>query len=360
MSGGGEPQPNNHGLTLPVPIKRGAPPAEWKGEPVEEQMYDQQDDGMQWFMEPPYGAGLEVPPGYEPGILYTARCFCRRVEFHVTEAPTAAKICDCTACQQLHGAPLQWAALFPKTSVHFTPRSREFLHFYNIGLDRVYTDGAIRDLPCKVRCSHCGTWVADEGRNMFMAFPTLFDFPDGECPDVFRPQCRIFCTAQQVLEKPGNKYGLPCFIDDRRTPATPGDLLRYIVPSLDGSRHKGQCGRVGIIGGSQDFTGAPYYAGMAALRTGADLVYVFTAKEAATAIKAYALICFKHFLFFYFFFHRFRTFSHACCIHFNQHFVKNANLRYSPELMVMPVYERRRMLTPETSEEEIENFVRLK
>ena len=27
--------------------------------------------------------------------------------------------------------------------------------------------------------------------------------------------------------------------------------------------------------------------------------------------------------------------------------------------MVMPVYERRRMLTPETSEEEIENFVRL-
>lgn len=130
---GQEPVPNNHGLTLPVPIKRGAPPADWKGEPVEEQMYDQQDDGMQWFMEPPYGAGIEVPPGYEPGILYTARCFCRRVEFHVTEAPTAAKICDCTACQQLHGAPLQWAALFPKTSVHFSPRSREFLHFYNIG-----------------------------------------------------------------------------------------------------------------------------------------------------------------------------------------------------------------------------------
>lgn len=37
-----------------------------------------------------------------------------------------------------------------------------------------------------------------------------------------------------------------------------------------------------------DFTGAPYYAGMAALRVGAELLYVLTAKEAAGAIKTYS------------------------------------------------------------------------
>jgi len=45
---------------------------------------------------------------------------------------------------------------------------------------------------------------------------------------------------------------------------------------------------VGIFGGSRDYTGAPYYAGLAALRTGAELVYVFTAEEAALSIKSYS------------------------------------------------------------------------
>lgn len=32
------------------------------------------------------------------------------------------------------------------------------------------------------------------------------------------------------------------------------------------NRHKGQAGRIGIIGGSLEYTGAPYYAGISALR----------------------------------------------------------------------------------------------
>lgn len=43
-----------------------------------------------------------------------------------------------------------------------------------------------------------------------------------------------------------------------------------------------------MFGGSEDYTGAPYFASMSALRTGADLAYVFTAEEAAPAIKAYS------------------------------------------------------------------------
>lgn len=45
---------------------------------------------------------------------------------------------------------------------------------------------------------------------------------------------------------------------------------------------------MGILGGSEHYTGAPYYAGLAALRTGAELVYVFTALEAANPIKCYS------------------------------------------------------------------------
>jgi len=49
-----------------------------------------------------------------------------------------------------------------------------------------------------------------------------------------------------------------------------------------------QTGRVGILGGSEDYTGAPFFSGMAALKLGMDLVHVFCASNAATAIKSYS------------------------------------------------------------------------
>ena len=64
-------------------------------------------------------------------------------------------------------------------------------------------------------------------------------------------------------------------------------LLR-VAPRLDGSAHKGQAGRVGVLGGSRDYTGAPYYSGQAALSVGADLLYLFTAEEACNPIKSYS------------------------------------------------------------------------
>eukprot|EP00933_Yihiella_yeosuensis_P050462 TRINITY_DN48248_c0_g1_i1.p1 TRINITY_DN48248_c0_g1~~TRINITY_DN48248_c0_g1_i1.p1 ORF type:complete len:379 (+),score=49.50 TRINITY_DN48248_c0_g1_i1:43-1137(+) len=65
-------------------------------------------------------------------------------------------------------------------------------------------------------------------------------------------------------------------------------FLREVAPPLDGSSHKGQGGRVGVIGGSGDYTGAPFYAGLGALRCGAELLYLFTAEEAALPIKTYS------------------------------------------------------------------------
>lgn len=65
-------------------------------------------------------------------------------------------------------------------------------------------------------------------------------------------------------------------------------VLKRIVPPLDGTTYKGQGGRVGILGGSVDYTGAPFYDAMAALRVGAELCTIYTATEAASAIKSYS------------------------------------------------------------------------
>lgn len=46
-------------------------------------------------------------------------------------------------------------------------------------------------------------------------------------------------------------------------------MLKYVkacIPPLDGSNHKGQAGRIGVVGGSLEYTGAPYFSGISALR----------------------------------------------------------------------------------------------
>lgn len=65
-------------------------------------------------------------------------------------------------------------------------------------------------------------------------------------------------------------------------------LVKSIVPPLTSKKHKGQDGRIGIIGGCQDYTGAPYFAAISALKVGADLCHVFCTKDAATVIKSYS------------------------------------------------------------------------
>ncbi|KAG0266565.1 hypothetical protein DFQ27_009675 [Actinomortierella ambigua] len=65
-------------------------------------------------------------------------------------------------------------------------------------------------------------------------------------------------------------------------------VYRAIVPPLTNNLHKGQGGRIGILGGSSDYTGAPYFSGMSALRLGADLCHIICDEDAATAIKSYS------------------------------------------------------------------------
>lgn len=63
-----------------------------------------------------------------------------------------------------------------------------------------------------------------------------------------------------------------------------GDFLR--MKNREASSHKGNNGRLLIVGGSADYSGAPAIAGMAAIGAGCDLVYVASPEKSAEAIKS--------------------------------------------------------------------------
>ncbi|KAJ3241571.1 hypothetical protein HDU81_000110 [Chytriomyces hyalinus] len=63
---------------------------------------------------------------------------------------------------------------------------------------------------------------------------------------------------------------------------------RAFMPPIDGSAsslRKGQSGRILVVGGSNEYTGAPFYASMAALRSGADIAHVACHPRAGAAIR---------------------------------------------------------------------------
>lgn len=59
-------------------------------------------------------------------------------------------------------------------------------------------------------------------------------------------------------------------------------------PTRRPDSHKGQNGKVLIVGGSKDYTGAVALAGIAALRAGADIVTIAAPEKVAWAINAYS------------------------------------------------------------------------
>lgn len=66
----------------------------------------------------------------------------------------------------------------------------------------------------------------------------------------------------------------------------PGDLLR--LQKRDYESHKGQNGRVMVIGGSKDYSGAPALAAFSSLRSGADLVVVVCPQVVSSEIRSYS------------------------------------------------------------------------
>lgn len=66
-----------------------------------------------------------------------------------------------------------------------------------------------------------------------------------------------------------------------------GDLWLFNQPRSKNS-HKGDFGRILVVGGSDVYSGAPALTGMAALRTGADLVTVLAPEPVVSAIRSYS------------------------------------------------------------------------
>jgi len=111
------------------------------------------------------------------------------------------------------------------------------------------------------------------------------DIPTGlGGPDVLRADATItFHSIKQGLDLPeAGKVSVkelpwPAEVED----CGPGDATRY--PTLDASARKGDRGRLWVIGGGP-YHGAPLLAGMAAARSGCDLVHV--AMPSAAAARA--------------------------------------------------------------------------
>ena len=95
------------------------------------------------------------------------------------------------------GAPFQWAALFHKEALRFV-KGVDCLMFYNPP-----SKAEEHHLPCKVSCSKCHSPIADEGRKMWMAFPTLFKTDNGKLPEAFRATCHIFYKDRRLDIKDG-------------------------------------------------------------------------------------------------------------------------------------------------------------
>ena len=63
-------------------------------------------------------------------------------------------------------------------------------------------------------------------------------------------------------------------------------LCRALLPRRSRDGHKGTFGKVAVIGGAVGYTGAPVYAGEAAVRTGSGLVFVGVPGEVYPIVAA--------------------------------------------------------------------------
>jgi hydroxyethylthiazole kinase-like uncharacterized protein yjeF len=116
------------------------------------------------------------------------------------------------------------------------------------------------------------------------------DVPSGWPSDVrIRPDTTITFHAAKIGMDKRNSGRI--VVEDIGIPAEaadycgPGDFV--LLPRRDKNAHKGDAGRVLVVGGGP-YTGAPAFAGMAAMRTGVDLTFVATPEPSALPVAIYS------------------------------------------------------------------------
>jgi NAD(P)H-hydrate epimerase len=97
-----------------------------------------------------------------------------------------------------------------------------------------------------------------------------------------RPKKGLGKAKKYVGELAVKSIGLP---EEFEKFAGPGDVLLVAKPRPPES-HKGDFGRLLVVGGSETFSGAPTLVAQAALRTGVDLAYVAAPEKTAYAISS--------------------------------------------------------------------------
>jgi len=122
--------------------------------------------------------------------------------------------------------------------------------------------------------------------------PTGIDSDSGEAPaEAIEADLTVtFHKSKLGLEK-AKKYANEIVIRDIGLPheferfAGPGDVQIVVKPRA-AETHKGDFGRLLVIGGSETFSGAPALVALAAYRTGADLVHVGIPTKTAYAVSS--------------------------------------------------------------------------
>ncbi|MBP5475175.1 MAG: NAD(P)H-hydrate dehydratase [Methanomicrobium sp.] len=194
------------------------------------------------------------------------------------------------------------SVIYPKSAAErYTPESRKnldrILEIQSIGVYAAETDADVRELS---RLFDEATLIADcilgtgagagrklreplnrmvESANTSAAFVVSADTPTpymrSDFTAAFHREKIIASTASDAPFSPGNirvcDIGIPAAAE---LFTGPGDIA--VIPKKENAAHKSAGGRVLIIGGCQEYQGAPYLAALAALRAGADIVQVAT------------------------------------------------------------------------------------
>ncbi|KAJ3554538.1 hypothetical protein NM688_g3051 [Phlebia brevispora] len=168
------------------------PDTGWRGNPAVPSNHGG-DEEADFLNKPPY---TWQSTGDLFKVKYISKCWCGNLVFEFHGDPVDAKHCHCRQCQHLHGAPFQWAVIFPKTSVRLTKNVNNTLHFYS-----TETRSSKHYVPCKVSCDNCRSPIFDEGRNTVLAYPGSFKFEDGKVPKDFHPTAHIFYNFR-VMDVP--------------------------------------------------------------------------------------------------------------------------------------------------------------
>jgi len=142
--------------------------------------------------------------------------------------------------------------------------------------------------------------AAVEAINQMNCFKVAVDVPtgiDSDGGDVLGTALKADLTVTFHATKPGQRIakqycgevkvagiGIP---PEAEIYAGPGDVEDVTVPRSP-EAHKGDFGRLLVIGGSETYSGAPALVALAALRTGIDLAFVAAPERTATSIASFS------------------------------------------------------------------------